>query len=153
MSFCGEFQNSDIFLHEIFRDGSLSLYEDSMHLTKIYDEYIFRNCLGMPGLAQIQKFMCTIFKNEGMHSVEAYCLDNMLFMNCQNFKSFILFEKFSGADFHNLWLWAPNLEPYYLFIYFLTVLFLSTLLRVTKMYLRPFLGIFHHFHFQPTYSP
>ena len=36
------------------------------------------NCLGIPGLAQIQKFMCTIFKNEGMHSVDAYCLDNML---------------------------------------------------------------------------
>ena len=74
-------------------------------------------------------------------------------MSCQNFKSlrFILFEKFSGEDFHNLWLRAPNLEPYYLLIYFLTLLLLSTLLKVTKVYLRSFLCIFHHFHFQPTY--
>ena len=47
MSFCGEFhKNRDIFLHDIFRDGSLSLYEDHMPRTKIFDEYIFRKLFG-----------------------------------------------------------------------------------------------------------
>ena len=47
MSFCGEFQkNRDIFLHEIFRDGRLSLYEDIMPLTKMFDLYIFRKLFG-----------------------------------------------------------------------------------------------------------
>ena len=40
----------------------------------------------MPGIAQIQKFMCSIFKSEGMHSVEAYCLDNMLFYELSKFQ-------------------------------------------------------------------
>ena len=100
MSFYGEVQkNRDIFLHEIFRDGSLSLYEDSMPLTKICD----LNCSGMSGLAQIQKFMYTIFKSEGMHSVEAYCLDNMLFYEL---------SKFQVISSNTLWLRAPNLEPF-----------------------------------------
>ena len=30
--------------------------------------------------------MCTIFKSEGMRSVEAYCLDNMLFYELLKFQ-------------------------------------------------------------------
>ena len=44
------------------------------------------NCSGMPGLAQIEKFMCIIFKSEGIHCVEAYCLDNMLFYELSKFQ-------------------------------------------------------------------
>ena len=81
MSFCGEFKkNRDIFLDEIFRDGNLSLYEDSMPQTKIFRK-LFGHAWTCPN-----SFMCTIFKSEGMHSVEAYCLDNMLFHELSKFQ-------------------------------------------------------------------
>ena len=87
MSFSGEFQkNRYIFLHEIFRDGSLSLYEDSMPLTKMVDLYICRKLFGHAWTCPNSEIYLSIFKSEGMYSVGAYCLDNMLFYELSEFQ-------------------------------------------------------------------
>ena len=98
MTFFGVFQkNREIFLHEIFCDGSLSLYEDSMPLTKnlVFAFSLFGHVWAYP-------------------NSEIYVLYKWRNALC-------------GEDFHDFWLRAPNLEPFLLiYIYILTLLLLST---------------------------
>ena len=103
----------------------------------------------MPGLAQIQKFMCTIFNSEGMHTVEAYCLDNMLFYELSKFqviKISIFLRNSPEPDFHNLWLRAPKSGA----ILFIDIFFDCTFtFNIIKSYKTVFEAFLMHFSLFP----